>query len=62
MCDSVVARAVAVRQVRKISLGDALVAATALVFGRELPTHNMKDFADVPELVVSDPLAVGDQA
>ena len=40
--------------------GNALVAATALVFGRELLTHNIKDFAGVPGLVVSDPLAGGD--
>ncbi|WP_165074576.1 PIN domain-containing protein [Paludisphaera rhizosphaerae] len=60
LSDSVVPRAVAIRQTRKMSLGDALVAATALVFGRELLTHNIKDFAAVPGLVVSDPLANGD--
>ena len=60
--DSVVARAVSVRQARKMSLGDALVAATALVFGRELLTHNLKDFAGLPGLVVSDTLAGGDPA
>lgn len=62
LSDSVVARAVAVRQARKMSLGDALVAATALVFGRELFTHNTKDFAGVPGLIVSDPIAGGDPA
>ncbi len=35
LSDSVVARAVSPRQARKMSLGDALVAATALVLGRE---------------------------
>jgi hypothetical protein len=58
--DAVVVRAVSLRQARKMSLGDALVAATALVFGRELLTHNVRDFADVPGLVVVDPLAYGD--
>lgn len=62
LSDLVVARAVSVRQARKLSLGDALVAATALVFGRELLTHNPKDFAGVPGLVVSDPLTGGDPA
>jgi predicted nucleic acid-binding protein len=57
----VVARAVEIRQARKMSLGDALVATTALVFGRELLTRNLKDFADVPGLAVSDPLATDDQ-
>ncbi len=59
---AVVARAVSVRQEHRMSLGDALVAATALVFGRELLTHNIKDFAGVPGLAVSDPLADGDPA
>jgi len=62
LSDSVVARAVAVRQVRKMTLGDALVAATARVFGRELLTHNTRDFEGVPSLIVSDPLAGGDPA
>jgi len=46
----------------EMSLGDALVAGTALVFGRELLTRNVKDFAGVPGLVVVDPLAAGDPA
>ncbi len=57
---AVVARAVTLRQARKMSLGDALVAATAMVFGRELLTHNVKDFAGVAGLSVADPLADGD--
>jgi toxin FitB len=60
LSEAVVARAVSLRQARKMSLGDALIAATALVFGRELLTRNVKDFAGVPGLVVSDPLADGD--
>jgi predicted nucleic acid-binding protein len=62
LSDAVVARAVSVRQARKMSLGDALVAATALVFGRELLTHNLKDFVGVPGLAVLDPLSAGDPA
>lgn len=60
--DAVVARAVSLRQSRKMSLGDALIAATALVFGRELLTRNVKDFAGIPGLLVVDPLAAGDPA
>lgn len=48
LSDSVVARAVSVRQARKMSLGDALVAATALVFGRELLTHNLTSSDKTP--------------
>lgn len=60
LSDAVVAQAVLLRQARKMSLGDALVAATALVFGHELLTRNVRDFAGVPGLVVSDPIVNGD--
>ena len=60
--DAVVSQAVSLRQSRKMSLGDALVAATALVFGEELLTRNVKDFAGIPDLIVLDPLAAGDPA
>lgn len=58
--DAVVAKAIELRQSRKRSLGDALIAATALVFGLELHTHNVKDYEGIPGLVVIDPLATGD--
>ncbi len=60
LSDPVLAQAVALRQDRRMSLGDALIAATALVFGRELLTHNLQDFTWVPALIASDPLANGD--
>ena len=60
--DAVVARAVILRQARKMALGDALVAATALVFQRELLTRNVKDFAGLPGLTVTDPIVDGDPA
>ena len=37
--------------------GDALVAATCLVHGLVLVTHNTVDFTGIPELEVLDPLA-----
>ena len=43
-----------------MSLGDAIIAATALEFGHELYTHNPKDFIHIPGLVVIDPLVAGD--
>jgi predicted nucleic acid-binding protein len=58
--DPVVARAVTIRQARKVSLGDSLIAATALVFGHELHTHNVKDYVGIPGLAVTDPIAAGD--
>src|SRR5439155_7350722 len=40
----VVERAVGLRQTKKMTLGDSLVAATALVYRRTLVTRNTKDF------------------
>jgi len=48
--------AVALRQQKRMSLGDALIAATALQHGRTLLTHNMDDFRWVPGLQLLDPL------
>ena len=53
--DAVVAQAVKLRQTRKMALGDALVAATALVHGRTVVTRNTKDFAWVPGLKLLNP-------
>ena len=60
--EAVIAKAVALRQTRKLSLGDALVAATALVYGKKLLTQNLKDFTGISGLTVSNPLANGDPA
>lgn len=49
-------QAIALRQRRKLSLGDALIAATALEHGLTLATHNMADFKDIEGLQVFDPL------
>lgn len=56
----VISRAVVLRQARKLSLGDTLIAATALVFGQTLLTRNIKDFEGLPGLLVNDPLVNGD--
>ncbi len=53
----VLEQAVKLRQLRKMTLGDALVAATALVHNLTLLTHNTTDFQWVPGLTVEDPLA-----
>ena len=58
--EAVIAKAVALRQTRKLSLGDALVAATALVHGRKLLTQNLKDFTGISGPTASNPLANGD--
>ena len=48
--------AVSLCQQRRMSLGDALVAATALVNHLPLVTHNVADFAWINDLTVVDPL------
>ncbi len=60
--DEVVAKAIAFRQLRRMSLGDALIAGTAVAAGRTLVTRNTKDFAWVPGLTLLDPLADGNGA
>ena len=53
----VIAEAIRLRQQRRMSLGDALIAGTVLSHGQELATHNTEDFAWIEELEVIDPLA-----
>jgi predicted nucleic acid-binding protein len=53
----VLEQAVLLRQQRKMGLGDALVAATALVHRRTLVTRNTADFAWVDGLQLLDPFA-----
>ena len=55
----VVDRAVVLRQQRRMSLGDSLVAATALIHDLPLVTHNTADFKWVPALRLLDPLSGG---
>jgi predicted nucleic acid-binding protein len=52
----VVDRAVVLRQQRRMSLGDSLIAATALVHDLTLVTHNIDDFRWITDLRVYDPL------
>jgi len=50
-------RAVGLRQQRKMGLGDAVIAATALVHDLPLLTRNVDDFKNVAGLRVENPLA-----
>jgi predicted nucleic acid-binding protein len=54
--DSVLSRAVELRQIRKLSLGDALIAGTALAHGLTLITRNSADFNWIEGLALLDPL------
>jgi toxin FitB len=48
--------AVHLRQQRKMTLGDSLIGATALIHNLTLATHNTSDFAWIKGLTVHDPL------
>lgn len=54
---SAIAAAIRLRQQRRMSLGDALIAGTALSHGLPLATHNTEDFAWIEELEVVDLLS-----
>ncbi|MGX9728146.1 MAG: type II toxin-antitoxin system VapC family toxin [Candidatus Electronema sp. VV] len=54
--DPVIDQAVLLRQERKMSLGDALIAATALVHGLAVATANVKDYSWIEGLTVINPL------
>ena len=57
LSDNVIQQAIQLRQQRRMSLGDSIVAATALVHDRTLVTHNTDDFRWIPDLRLLDPLA-----
>lgn len=52
----IIDKAVDLRQRRKMSLGDAIIAATALLNGFDLYTRNTADFTHIPGLVVVNPI------
>ena len=51
----IIETAIHLRQQRRMTLGDALIAATALEFDLVLATRNSADFAAIPALTVFDP-------
>lgn len=55
LVEPVVNQTIALRKQYKIKLPDAIIAATALVHGLELVSHNTSDFSNIPGLTVIDP-------
>jgi predicted nucleic acid-binding protein len=51
----VIETTVQIRQQKKIGLGDAIIAATAIVHNRILVTRNVSDFKSVDNLVIFNP-------
>lgn len=54
--DEIAQKAVELRQIKRSSLGDSIIAATALVENLILVTRNTKDFGWVPGLSLIDPI------
>lgn len=54
--DQVVTQAVQLRQLRRMSLGDAIVAGTALAHQPELVTRNVSDFSWIQDLRIINPI------
>jgi predicted nucleic acid-binding protein len=59
LSNAVVQWAIRLRQRRRIGVADAIVAGTALAYGRTLVTHNTEDFRWISELKLLDPLTEG---
>jgi len=56
LTDDIIETAIRLKQTRKMSLGDSVIAATALIHDLELYTHNVSDFTGVGGLRVVDPI------
>ena len=57
LSETVVQWAVKLRQRRKMSLGDSIVAGTAIAYDRTLVTRNTDDFRWIDEIELLNPLA-----
>jgi predicted nucleic acid-binding protein len=54
---AIIDSAIALRQQRKMSLGDAIIAATALCHNTDVYTRNVNDFAGIANLKVANPMS-----
>ena len=54
--EAIIDEAIRLRQLRKMDLGDAIIAATALVHAETLATANISDFKWIPGLSLVNPL------
>lgn len=52
----IIQEAIKIRQLKKISLGDAIIASTALVRNLEIITRNTSDFTGIPGLKYHNPI------
>lgn len=57
LSDSIVDKAISLRQTQKMSLGDVFIAATALIHELPIVTANTKDFSWIDGLEIINPVA-----
>ncbi|TAG91271.1 MAG: type II toxin-antitoxin system VapC family toxin, partial [Bacteroidetes bacterium] len=53
--EAVIDKTITIRQTKKIALGDAIIAATALVYNLVVISRNTADFKNIAGLQVIDP-------
>ena len=53
--DQVISKTINIRQNNKIALGDAIIAATAIVYNLTILTRNISDFKNIENLMVVNP-------
>ena len=58
LSDNIAEQAILLRQRRRMGLGDAIIASTALVHNLTLVTHNTEDFNWIEGLELLDPLTI----
>lgn len=56
--DEVIEQAIRLRQQKKMKLGDAIIAATAVAYDIPLVTRNEDDFKHIPNLDLRNPFAI----
>jgi predicted nucleic acid-binding protein len=56
LTDSIIDRAIRLRQAKRMSLGDSIIAASALEHGLTFWTANVKDFSHISGLDIFNPL------
>ena len=53
--DAITQKTIELRRIKKLKLGDAVIAATALFYNLKLITHNTADFKNIENLACIDP-------
>lgn len=54
--DSILDKAIELRQQYRLKLGDSLIGASAILYNLELQTRNVNDFTKIPNLKVFNPI------